>query len=268
VAISRCKSLNDIYFRNKKSREDKNKEKNLEEKEEEIKEEIDIMNKLQASSAVIEFFREHFFNEIRRLYSRRPDWFNQFIIKTDNNTIVTQQIYSIIEGIKIINTIKTITDNTNEDYHTVKHDTDIVTKELKKVLMPLILNNTQREQTNESRGTSQQVLRNWLLNNQRICAITKESISEILDAAHLRELSSFTGEEKEQAHHNNAILLRSDFHKLYDKGFISINTDGKILKVPEIQNHPVYSEFTEIDIPSFVNKEHLEWHTSNIFKGQ
>ncbi|MCM3572516.1 HNH endonuclease [Mesobacillus subterraneus] len=52
------------------------------------------------------------------------------------------------------------------------------------------------------------------------CAITGETTEAVLEACHIQD---FINEESD--HYQNGILLRIDFHRLFDKGLININQD-------------------------------------------
>lgn len=94
----------------------------------------------------------------------------------------------------------------------------------------------------------------------------------VLDAAHIKPYN-------EQGPHNisNGILLRSDMHKLFDTGYITITRDYKVeiskaIK-EEFENWREYYQYhgkellylpgKEIDRP---NQQYIEWHNS-IFRG-
>lgn len=69
----------------------------------------------------------------------------------------------------------------------------------------------------------QQQLRAVLLLIDKVCAITAESFADVLDAAHIIAAKRGGREIIE-----NAILLRTDVHRLLDSGAISINIDGTV----------------------------------------
>jgi putative restriction endonuclease len=67
---------------------------------------------------------------------------------------------------------------------------------------------------------------------ERRCAITGENTLIALDAAHIRPYAD------EQCHDvQNGLLLRADFHKLFDNGLISITPDLTVRVSPQIANH-------------------------------
>src|SRR5690606_4188260 len=59
---------------------------------------------------------------------------------------------------------------------------------------------------------------------EKKCAITGEKTLPVLEAAHIKPYA------KSGRHLiSNALLLRSDIHKLFDTGYLTITTDHKVL---------------------------------------
>jgi putative restriction endonuclease len=56
----------------------------------------------------------------------------------------------------------------------------------------------------------------------RRCAVTGERTLPLLDAAHIRPYSH--GGEHEIT---NGLLLRTDIHRLFDLGYVTVSSDGK-----------------------------------------
>lgn len=106
----------------------------------------------------------------------------------------------------------------------------------------------------------------------RKCAISGEKTLPVLEAAHIKPYS-------ESGPHfiSNALLLRSDLHKLFDVGYITITTDFKVevskrIK-EEFENGREYYRFhgnSLFNLPiKSQNKPHnkfIEWHNENIYK--
>jgi putative restriction endonuclease len=57
---------------------------------------------------------------------------------------------------------------------------------------------------------------------QHRCAVTGEKTLPILDAAHIRPY-----EEGGEHDVTNGLLLRTDIHRLFDKGYVTIGIDGR-----------------------------------------
>ena len=104
----------------------------------------------------------------------------------------------------------------------------------------------------------------------RRCAITGERTLPVLEAAHIKPYSN-SGPHKI----NNGLLLRSDLHKLFDLGYLTITNDfhvevSKRIK-KEYKNGKEYYSFhgNELDIPSNSKyqplREYIEWHNQHIF---
>lgn len=108
---------------------------------------------------------------------------------------------------------------------------------------------------------------------QRRCAVTGEKTLPVLEAAHIKPYSN------EGPHSiNNGLLLKSDFHILFDKGYITIDKDYRIDVSRRLHedygNGKDYYKYhgeklkilpeKTIQLPS---KEYLEWHNENVFLG-
>jgi putative restriction endonuclease len=106
----------------------------------------------------------------------------------------------------------------------------------------------------------------------RKCAISGEKTLPVLDAAHIKPYSV-------SGPHfiSNALLLRSDIHKLFDSGYITLTQDLKVevskrIK-EEFENGREYYRFHGIELFNLPNrhmykpeKKYIEWHNENVFK--
>lgn len=79
-------------------------------------------------------------------------------------------------------------------------------------------------------------------NYDGLCAITGEKTPQILEAAHIQKYIN-----ENSHHHQNGILLRTDFHKLFDKGLITINEQYKIIISSKLKSE-YYSSFHKKEI--------------------
>lgn len=106
----------------------------------------------------------------------------------------------------------------------------------------------------------------------RRCAITGEKILPVLEAAHIRPVAN-GGRHRVQ----NGLLLRSDFHTLFDAGYLTVATDRRIRVSQQLRetfdNGAYYYGFEGNEIRSPDHPvdgpapEFLEWHTDTVFRG-
>jgi putative restriction endonuclease len=104
------------------------------------------------------------------------------------------------------------------------------------------------------------------------CAVSGEHSTPVLEAAHIRPYS-------QQGSHSvsNGILLRSDIHKLYDRGYVTVDPDytfrvssrlkddfknGKTYY--ELENRKIWLPGDPVNWPS---RENLDYHNSQLFLG-
>lgn len=64
----------------------------------------------------------------------------------------------------------------------------------------------------------------------RRCAVTEEKTLPVLEAAHIRPYAEGGGHEI-----SNGLLLRSDFHTLFDTGYLTLDTDYRLLVSRRLQ---------------------------------
>lgn len=96
------------------------------------------------------------------------------------------------------------------------------------------------------------------------CCITNEDEETVLQAAHIQEYIS-----KKSNHVQNGLLIRVDFHSLFDQGLITINENFKLC-VSEKLNSPYYRSFDgkQINLPCKNYRPSLDaikWHNENVF---
>jgi len=106
----------------------------------------------------------------------------------------------------------------------------------------------------------------------RHCAISGEKTLPVLEAAHIRPVKSGG-----QHLVTNGILLRSDIHTLFDRGYVTVlpNLEFRVSKrlQDDWSNGRIYYELSgrRIDVPKHVtlepDREALEWHADTIYKG-
>ncbi|HWP57632.1 MAG TPA: HNH endonuclease [Candidatus Acidoferrales bacterium] len=107
---------------------------------------------------------------------------------------------------------------------------------------------------------------------ERRCAITGEKALPALEAAHIQPVT-------QQGKHriDNGLLLRSDIHKLFDAGYVTVTPDYKFRASRKLKddfdNGEDYFRLngTGIWLPrdpdSRPNREFLVWHSDTVFRG-
>ena len=107
----------------------------------------------------------------------------------------------------------------------------------------------------------------------RRCAITGETTLVALEAAHIKPFSV------EQRHEvNNGLLLRADFHRLFDAGLVTVTPDYRVRVSEKIHqlwfNGKAYYQLNNQRLASLPdnallapNRDHLAWHLENRFQG-
>jgi putative restriction endonuclease len=105
----------------------------------------------------------------------------------------------------------------------------------------------------------------------RRCAVTGEKTFPILEAAHIRPV-------KEGGWHSadNGLLLRSDIHKLFDLGYVTVDEEFRFRVSERLKkdwtNGKIYYEMdrTPIRLPEQVDlrpsRDALEWHRDVLFR--
>ncbi|HOC98541.1 MAG TPA: HNH endonuclease, partial [Myxococcota bacterium] len=106
----------------------------------------------------------------------------------------------------------------------------------------------------------------------RRCAITGENTLEVLQAAHIRPYAMGGPHAI-----TNGLLLRMDFHKLFDDGLVSVSPDYRIHVSPRIRqkyyNGKVYYRLDDQPLTTMPDdlglrpdRESLDWHFNNVFQ--
>lgn len=105
---------------------------------------------------------------------------------------------------------------------------------------------------------------------ERACAVTKEHSLPALEAAHIRPFA-------EDGPHavSNGLLLRSDLHRLFDRGYITVSPEYRLEVSKQLKDHfhngrsyyPLHG--TEVSVPRSLtqrpDRELLRWHNEHKF---
>ncbi|MGH7561835.1 MAG: HNH endonuclease [Gemmatimonadales bacterium] len=107
---------------------------------------------------------------------------------------------------------------------------------------------------------------------QRHCAVTGEKTLPVLEAAHIRPVAA-SGQHRV----DNGLLLRSDIHTLFDRGYVTVTPDHRFrvsrrLREDWQNGRPYYQlDGQGIWVPpetrSRPSREELEWHADTVFLG-
>jgi HNH endonuclease len=106
----------------------------------------------------------------------------------------------------------------------------------------------------------------------RRCAVTGERTLPVLEAAHIKPYT-LAGPHSVK----NGILLRSDLHKLFDLGYLTITPALRLEVSPRLklewENGREYYAYggkeltcTPADTVNRPSREYLQWHNENVFK--
>ena len=107
---------------------------------------------------------------------------------------------------------------------------------------------------------------------ERRCAVTREKALPVLEAAHIQPVA-------EGGPHSvsNGLLLRSDVHTLYDRGYVTIAPDlrfrvsRRLKKDFDNGEHYYQLDGSTIWVPRGADerpkRELLEWHADTVFRG-
>jgi putative restriction endonuclease len=107
---------------------------------------------------------------------------------------------------------------------------------------------------------------------QRRCAVTGEKTLPVLEAAHIKPYS-----DRGPHRISNGILLRSDLHKLFDLGYVTITPELRLEVSPRLKeewqngreyyaHHGKELAFRPIEGPNQPSQEYLAWHNEHRFR--
>jgi putative restriction endonuclease len=105
----------------------------------------------------------------------------------------------------------------------------------------------------------------------RRCAVTGEKTLPALDAAHIRPFHEVESHEV-----RNGILMRSDIHRLFDQGYVTVTPDLRFRVSSQIRdqfhNGLIYYDLDDrqLNVPHDADqrpdRSALDWHNSQVYK--
>lgn len=105
----------------------------------------------------------------------------------------------------------------------------------------------------------------------RRCAVTGERTLPVLEAAHIKPYASAGPNQV-----RNGILLRSDLHKLFDLGYLTVSEDLHVevssrIKEEHENGHEYYEHSGQklVVVPEYLQeqpfRDYLAWHNNEVF---
>lgn len=92
-----------------------------------------------------------------------------------------------------------------------------------------------------------------LRNAESKCLITGESITEVIDACHVKEIHDGGTDDPK-----NGICLRKDLHTLFDRGKLRIKENGEIYVSEDLSTSKSYANLpNSINLPNYIDKDLL-----------
>lgn len=103
------------------------------------------------------------------------------------------------------------------------------------------------------------------------CAVTREHTLPVIEAAHIRPYADDGPHEVD-----NGLALRSDVHRLFDMGYVTVDPDNKFVVSPRLKedfdNGLIYYQRhgSSLYLPQHAKDRpaprHLEWHRQNVYR--
>lgn len=139
-----------------------------------------------------------------------------------------------------------------------------VASSLKKKLEFLEKEDLQSEEIREAKQRKyQNKLREFLLDTRKHCEVSRVQTKELLVASHIKPWKDCR--EREKYDPDNLLLLSAHFDKLFDRGLISFQNNGKILisphlSKPERERLNLYGNEKLENLPSSKMCDYLKFH--------
>jgi len=146
----------------------------------------------------------------------------------------------------------------------VKHLNNYLIEDIENILDNEISIDTEKEELIKCR-IGQGKFRDYLIEYWKGCSVTNFQDIEILVASHIKPWRSSSSKERLDVY--NGLLLTPNLDKLFDKGYISFDDNGKILISKSLKNYQVLGINTDMKINiTEEHKKYLTFHREQIFK--
>jgi hypothetical protein len=107
--------------------------------------------------------------------------------------------------------------------------------------------------------------REKLIRHWKACSVTNYSKHSLLIASHIKPWKDSTSDERLDLY--NGLLLIPNLDKLFDKGYISFDTNGKILISNDLEGFDIFGVNDKMKIKiEEEHKKYLDYHRKNVFK--
>lgn len=127
---------------------------------------------------------------------------------------------------------------------------------------------TEREQIIDAR-VGQGRFRSLVYAHERRCRVTRVDRPEHLIASHIRPWRH--ADNQQRLDPENGLMLTPNVDHLFDRGFITFSTTGRLIYSPAVDRESVlrmgFDPDVELDVGGFSNqqKQHLEFHRDEVF---
>jgi len=142
---------------------------------------------------------------------------------------------------------------------------EMESQEVSKVKEASNINSTEKQSIIQAR-VGQGLFRKKLINYWGVCSITGCNMKELLVASHIKPWRY--SENSERIDPFNGLLLLPNFDKLFDKGYITVQLDGKVLISKHLPKENIIlmklSRLPRVNL-DHRHMEYLEYHKENCF---
>lgn len=108
-------------------------------------------------------------------------------------------------------------------------------------------------------------------NYRHRCAVTSDKVRPVLEAAHIRPVA-----DGGQHRSDNGLLLRSDMHTLFDRGYIGVDPNYRLVVSPRLREEFGNGDFLYAHQGEVISlpdrradrpaRDFLEWHLDTVFR--
>lgn len=143
---------------------------------------------------------------------------------------------------------------------TEKHKDESLLNALQQIRTTEVIAEVERKRVQTSRTSrpNQANFRKEVLRACQRCIITNVTMSEVLEAAHIKPFK-YNGEDTVA----NGFAMRTDIHTLFDTGHLRISEDGVVELSSRARMDYGASIPPKIVVPDFTNREFLRWRWDN-----